>query len=144
MKRGIPLGCLQPNGLPKEERTPEKKSTRIKVSGATGLEIQGTIERIAREGARKLLQATLEAEVDEHINRYEYLKGEYGHHEVVRNGHAPRRLVLTGVGAVSIRRPRGDEREAQRKQGHQRFKKLAPVHQGRLFVDGVLQEERVA
>ena len=100
---------------------PAQKSTRIEVSEATAEEIQGTIEKIAREGARKLLQAALEAEVDEHISRYEYLKDENGHQAVVRNGHAPRRLVLTGVGAVSLRRPRVDEREAQGKQGHQGF-----------------------
>ena len=45
---------------------PAKKSTRIEVVGATVEEVQGTIERIAREGARKLFQAALEAEVDEH------------------------------------------------------------------------------
>ena len=54
-KKGHTLRLLkQPNGLPKEERMPAKKSTRIEVVGATVEDVQGTIERIAREGARKL------------------------------------------------------------------------------------------
>ena len=88
---------------------------------ATADEIQGAIERIAREGPRKLFQAALEAEVEEHLNRYEDLKDGEGHQMVVRNGHAPRRLILTGVGPVALRRPRVDEREATGQGGHQRF-----------------------
>ena len=100
---------------------PGKKSTAIATVGATADEIQGAIERIAREGARKLFQAALEAEVEEHLNRFEHLKDAEGHQTVVRNGHAPRRLILTGVGPVAVRRPRIDEREAKGQGGHQRF-----------------------
>jgi transposase-like protein len=100
---------------------PAKKSTRIEVLDATAEELQGTIEKVAREGARKLLQAALEAEVDEHLSRYQDLQDENGHQAVVRNGHAPRRLVLTGVGPVAVRRPRIDERAAKGSRGHQMF-----------------------
>jgi putative transposase len=100
---------------------PTTKSTRIEVLDATAEELQGTIERIAREGARKLLQTALEAEVDDHLSRYQELRDEDGHQVVVRNGHAPRRLVLTGVGPVAVRRPRVDERAAKGNQGHQMF-----------------------
>jgi transposase-like protein len=100
---------------------PGKKSTAIEAVGATANEIQGAIERIAREGARKLFQAALEAEVEEHLSRYEQLKDGEGHQAVVRNGHAPRRLILTGVGPVAVRRPRIDEREAKGQGGHTRF-----------------------
>ena len=100
---------------------PERKSTSIEMVVATTDEIQGAIERIAREGAKKLLQAALEAEVEEHLNRYEQIKDAEGHRLVVRNGHAPRRLILTGVGPVAVRRPRIDEREVKGHQGHQGF-----------------------
>ena len=100
---------------------PGKKSTAIEAVGATADEIQGTIERIAREGARKLFQAALEAEVEEHLSRYEQLKDGEGHQAVVRNGHAARRLILTGVGPVAVRRPRIDEREAKGQGGHTKF-----------------------
>src|SRR5271157_1915442 len=97
---------------------PGKKSTAIEAVVATADEIEGVIERIAREGAKKLLQAALEAEVEEHLDRYEHLKDAEGHQMVVRNGHAPRRLILTGVGPVAVRRPRIDERVAKRQNGH--------------------------
>jgi transposase-like protein len=100
---------------------PGKNSTAITTVGATADEIKGAIERIAREGARKLFQAALEAEVEEHLNRYEHLKDAEGHQMVVRNGHAPRRVILTGVGPIAVRRPRIDEREAKGRGGHQRF-----------------------
>ncbi len=46
---------------------PVKKSTRIEAVGAE--EVQGTIERIAREGARKPFQAAQDTKVDEHLSR---------------------------------------------------------------------------
>jgi len=100
---------------------PGKKSTTIDAEAATSSEISGTIERIAREGARRLLQAALEAEVDEHLSHYDELRNEDGLRAVVRNGHAPRRLILTGVGPVAVRRPRVDERAAKGHAGHQEF-----------------------
>jgi putative transposase len=100
---------------------PGKKSTAIEAVVATAEEIEGVIERIAREGAKKLLQAALEAEVEEHLDRYEQLKDAEGHRLVVRNGHAPRRLILTGVGPVTVRCPRINERAVKGQGAHQGF-----------------------
>lgn len=47
------------------------------------------IERTAREGAQWVLQAALEAEVEEHLARYAWMQDKQGRQEVVRNGHAP-------------------------------------------------------
>jgi len=38
--------------------------------GATIVEIQRTIEEIARDGAQRILQRALEVEVAEHLKRY--------------------------------------------------------------------------
>jgi len=100
---------------------PGKKSMRIEAACATADEVQGDIERIAREGARRLFQAALEVEVEEHLSRWEHLKDDEGHQVVVRNGHAPRRRILTGVGPITVRRPRVDERGAKDVVGHQTF-----------------------
>jgi transposase-like protein len=99
---------------------PEKKSTSNEPKDAREV-IQSVIERIAREGAQRLLQAALETEVEEHLARYEELQGEDGRRVVVGNGHAPQRTILTGVGPVEIRRPRVDERKAQGKERHEAF-----------------------
>ncbi len=56
---------------------PEKNSTPIETGNATE-EIHGIIERIAREGAQKVLQAALEAEVEDHPARYKYLRDREG------------------------------------------------------------------
>ncbi|WP_245874089.1 transposase, partial [Alkalispirochaeta sphaeroplastigenens] len=40
----------------------------------------------------------------------------------MRNGYGPQRSILTGIGSVSLRRPRVDEREAvQQNPNHKRF-----------------------
>jgi putative transposase len=72
-------------------------------------------------GRESYFKRALEAEVEEHLGQYQQLRDEGGHQVVVRNGHAPRRLVWTGVGPVAVRRPRIDERAAKGKEGHQIF-----------------------
>ena len=99
---------------------PEQESTPVERPDTTE-EIQDVIERIAREGARRVLQAALETEVEEHLARYQHLRDGQGRKAVVSNGHAPERTILTGVGPVVVRRPRVDEREVQGQAGHEPF-----------------------
>ena len=62
------------------------------------------LEETAREGARRLLQAMLEAEVDEYLGRPRYQRS--GEFRGYRNGRLPGRTVGVGMGAVEIRAPR--------------------------------------
>ena len=64
------------------------------------------LEQIAREGARKMLQAALENEVDEFVSKYQPIKDEDGHRIVVRNGYLPERALITGLGPIKIKQPR--------------------------------------
>lgn len=80
--------------------------TRIEATPET----MGVLETVLREGARKMLQAALEAEIEEHIARYEEMVDESGKRAVVRNGYQPERTILTGAGAIPVRRPRVDDR----------------------------------
>ncbi|MGB9618202.1 MAG: IS256 family transposase [Desulfomonilaceae bacterium] len=80
--------------------------TRIEATAET----MGVLEAIVREGARKMLQAALEAEIEEHLSRYKHLVGEDGKRLVVRNGTMPERTILTGAGPIPITRPRVDDR----------------------------------
>jgi transposase-like protein len=68
------------------------------------------LESIAREGARKVLQQALEIEVAEYIEAHAGEKDGRGHRRVVRNGSMPERDILTGMGPISIRQPRVDDR----------------------------------
>ncbi|MEJ2082901.1 MAG: IS256 family transposase [Acidobacteriota bacterium] len=84
--------------------------------------IDEMIREIAREGARALLQSALESEIEYHLNRHRDLRTQEQRQMVVRNGHAPQRRIQTGIGPVSIRRPRIDERQAVKQDPkHRRF-----------------------
>lgn len=76
--------------------------------------VDESIYAIARKGARNILQQTLEAEIEAYVNAHARILDKQGHKTVVRNGHAPERTILTGVGPIEVRRPRIDERKAIR------------------------------
>jgi len=63
-----------------------------------------TLETIAREGARKMLQAALEAEIDERLDRPRYARGAAASGS--RNGHGRPREVGVGTWSVAVRPPR--------------------------------------
>jgi putative transposase len=73
-------------------------------------ETMGALETIMREGARKMLQAALEVEIEEHLSRYRHLVDDGGKRLVVRNGTMPERTLLTGAGPIRVTRPRVDDR----------------------------------
>ena len=62
------------------------------------------LEAVVREGARKMLQAVLEEEVDEFLGRRRYQRTD--EHRGYRNGHLPERTIGVGMGAVEVRLPR--------------------------------------
>jgi putative transposase len=73
-------------------------------------ELTMSLDELAREGARRMLAAALEAEVDLYLAAFAELVDERGHRLVRRNGHAPARQLATGVGQVEVVRPRVDDR----------------------------------
>jgi putative transposase len=76
---------------------------------------------VLRNGARALLAQAVEAEVAEFLAKHVDLKTAAGLRRVVRHGHLPERRVMTGIGAVGVRQPRGREREAADDAGRIRF-----------------------
>ena len=79
------------------------------------------LEAMAREGARKVLQQALEIEVAEYIEDHAGQRDEKGHRRVVRNGSMPERSILTGMGPISIRQPRVDDRALRGEEEAERF-----------------------
>ena len=59
-----------------------------------------------RAGARKILAAALEAEVEEYLARFAECRDEKGRRQVVRNGFQPERTIQTGIGDVPVKQPR--------------------------------------
>ena len=63
--------------------------------------LTGTLDELAREGARRMLAAALEAEVASYLDDHQGERDEQGHRLVVRNGRAQPRTVTLGAGAVA-------------------------------------------
>ena len=64
------------------------------------------LDEIVRDGARQMLAAALQAEVDAYIDRFRSEVDANGRRLVVRNGHHATRQITTAAGAVTIRQPR--------------------------------------
>src|SRR3954451_8284807 len=72
--------------------------------------LRSTLDEVVLEGARRMLAAALEAEVDAYITALADERDERGRRLVVRNGHAEPRTIMTGAGGVEVRAPRVDDR----------------------------------
>lgn len=76
---------------------------------------QSELEQTLRIGAQKLLQAALEAEVENYLEAHRAERDTAGRRLVVRNGYAAVRQVQTGLGPVEVQAPRvNDRRENER------------------------------
>jgi putative transposase len=78
----------------------------------TAGELRLDLDELAREGARRMLAAALEAEVDDYLTAYAAERDERGRRLVVRNGHARERHVTTVAGSVPVRAPRVNDRRS--------------------------------
>lgn len=85
---------------------------------------QSALDRLVREGAQRMLQAAIEAEVMEYIDVHQSLRDVAGRRLVVRNGHLPERKILTGAGPISVKKPRVNDR----RDGHRFTSKILPSY----------------
>src|SRR5260370_37421295 len=101
------------------------------------------LETVVREGARKMLQAVLEEEVDEFLGRRRYQRTD--EHRGYRNGHLPERTIGVGMGAVEIRLPRvsdvpkevsPDGFQSEIVASYQRRSRTQARLMGRLYLEG--------
>jgi len=83
---------------------------RVHVDEAADAELSTTLDELVAEGARRMLAAALEAEVDAYVTALSDERDEEGHRLVVRNGHAVARSLVTGAGPIEVRAPRVDDR----------------------------------
>lgn len=67
---------------------------------------RSTLDTLVREGARKMLQAALEAEVQCFLEEHAARVDDQGRRLVVRNGHLPSREIVTGAGPLDVQQPR--------------------------------------
>ncbi len=93
-------------------------------------ESQVTLDDLAREGARRMIAAALEAEVGEYVASFVDERDENDKRLVVRNGRARERRVTIGSGTVAIRAPRVNDRRVDEETGERkRFSsKILPAY----------------
>jgi putative transposase len=111
------------NSLFHQEHTavPDVTATTISLPAA-----RDALNELLREGARMLLAQSVEAEVAEWIAERRHLTDEQGRRQVVRNGHAPQRKLLTPVGELGVRQPRVHDRRPEDQREPFRSKLLPP------------------
>ena len=68
------------------------------------------IDEICRTGAQRMLLAALEAEVQDYVQGLASELDDEGRRLVVRNGHAPSRVVRTSSGALELSVPRVNDK----------------------------------
>jgi putative transposase len=68
------------------------------------------LDELVREGARRMLAVALEQEVAAYVAAHAGELDEHGHRLVRRNGHARKRVLITGAGQVPVTAPRVDDR----------------------------------
>ena len=68
--------------------------------------------QVIRDGARKLIEQAIHAELAALMAAFSAEKLEDGRARLVRHGHLPEREVLTGIGPVTVKVPRVRDRGA--------------------------------
>lgn len=83
--------------------------------------VDDPITDILRQGARRLISAALEAEIETFLKQYKQIADDQGGQRIVRNGYLPEREIQTGIGQVPVKVPRIRDRHPESQDGRIRF-----------------------
>ena len=89
---------MKNNSTPENKKNPEESEFNL------------PLDILIQEGARKIMQAALEYEIKQHLEKYAQMTDEAGKQLVTRNGYMPERDIVSGAGKLKIKRPRVDDR----------------------------------
>ena len=78
-------------------------------------EITQSLDELAREGARRMILAALDLEVEHYVQALRQWRDDQGHAMVVRNGKARQRTVQLGAGPIKVKAPRVNDRRADQR-----------------------------
>src|SRR5664279_2625232 len=96
------------------------QTDQVGQSAATDVGSGSLLDEIAREGARRMLAAALEAEVAAHVEALAGEVDEDGHRLVVRNGRHLPRTVVTSAGAIAVHAPRVNDKRVDEATGERK------------------------
>jgi transposase-like protein len=126
--RTLPITCMPSSKIGAPTPVGKVRPVLTVVPGAAGEaddsrdEGSSLIDTIVRDGARQMLAAALQAEVDAYVAAFTDQRDENGRRLVVRNGSHQPRSVLTSAGAVEVTAPRVNDRRVDPDTGErQRF-----------------------
>lgn len=95
----------------------EKDVTQLAVERSA---LAPDLDELAREGARRMIAAALEAEVADYVERFNGERDGDGRRLVVRNGRGKERGLTVGSGTLRLRAPRVDDRRRDPETGERR------------------------
>ena len=78
-------------------------------------EVTQSLAELAREGARRMILATLEVKVEQYVQTLRHWRDEQGHAMVVRNWKARQRTVRLGVGPIKVKAPKVNDRRTDQR-----------------------------
>jgi hypothetical protein len=90
------------------EATPD--SIPFPAADAATPDLRDLLTQIVTTGARQMLVHAVEAEAAQWIADRQHPVDDDGHRQVVRNGHAAPRTIVTGVGPMQVKMPRVHDR----------------------------------
>ena len=85
-------------------------------------EVDDPLTAVLRSGARRLLAQAVEAEAEAFLAEMKGARLADGRERLVRHGHAPERVVQTGIGPVAVRRAKLRDRGAGVGDGAERIR----------------------
>ena len=116
---GVPSRLLKTDaGVGRQEGTPVVDVRRLPVQGND--EVAVTLDELAREGARRMIAAALEAEVEQYVASFVEEVDEDGKRLVVRNGRAQERGLTVGSGTMRLRAPRVNDKRVDLESGERK------------------------
>ena len=90
-----------------------KKANEVEAEKREESGFNSVLDEVVRQGAKKMLIAALDEEVEAFCRRHDDVRDESGRRTVVRNGFHDKRTIVTGAGAIDVRVPRVDDRVLQ-------------------------------
>jgi transposase-like protein len=113
MKKAAYLGLIhRPNSAHagKEYATMQDSISQSYAFPTASPAVSDALSQVLRQGAQQMLIQAVEAEVAAWIDAHAEVTDERGRRQVVRNGHADRRKIVTGVGELEVQMPRVHDR----------------------------------
>lgn len=86
------------------------------------------LDEIVHEGARRMLQAAIDAEVEAFIEEHQHRRDESGRRLVVKNGSLPAREILTGAGPIPIKQGRVRDNSSDRESREEFSPSILPAY----------------